>query len=85
MEKNNLNRGTSNSVWQESSWFVPRTERRPVPVCTVEEEGTERWATPALAVQRQLMITKVLMVTSDFSVIFQPSIYKVELSKYLCS
>lgn len=39
-----FNRGTSNSVWQESSWFVPQTERRPVPVCTEKEEGTERWA-----------------------------------------
>lgn len=45
--------------------FVPRAEKRPMSACTEKGERIERWA-----VQRQLMITKMLMATSDFSVIF---------------
>lgn len=63
--------------------FVLQTERGPVAAYTEKEERIERWAGPVLTVQRQLMITKVLMVTSHFSVIFQPSTYKTELSKSL--
>ena len=75
MENNNLNGGDVKlsvagelivcSELKEDQWRVHR----------------ERGAAPVSTVQRQPMVTTVLMATSDRCSLPQPSIYKAELSK----